>query len=249
MSTSSSSPPIAAATSAATAVADPVAAATAAAQPVSLWDFILGNQHVDVEQYLQRIAASDARDGTNLIDRILGQRVEQSVRFKFHHPVMGDHGYYHASLDPEHLRLLPKGTSPLHLAVRVRSSACVALLLQYCADLLAMDSEGTTAFRLALDIPANGKEKTARDELLQSFRTYRDVVQRQRRQLLVRHCLARHLCCRCVRGRTLLVLLPSVICIRFVSTLFLHFCVGALGLHCVLRGKDFQTTDLLRRER
>jgi hypothetical protein len=172
---------------AAAAVADPAATATAAAAavPVSLWDFILGHQHVEAEQYLLRIAASDARDGTNLIDRILGQRVEQSVRFKFHHPVMGDHGYFHASLDPTHTRLLPKGTSPLHLAVRVRSSSCVALLLLHNADLLAMDSEGATAFRLALDIPVDGKEKTARDELLQAFRSYRDVVQRQRRQLLV----------------------------------------------------------------
>jgi hypothetical protein len=61
---------------------------------VSLWDFILNRQYADLRRYLERLAAADARDGTSLVAVVLDKRVEQSVRFKFHNPVLGTHGVH-----------------------------------------------------------------------------------------------------------------------------------------------------------
>ena len=95
---------------------------------VSLWDFIIQRRADGVLKYLERMNSQDARDNTSLVSRILDQRVEQSVRFSFYNPVIGQHGYRHILSD---VPLCPKGTTSLHLAVLVRDAPCVTALLQY----------------------------------------------------------------------------------------------------------------------
>ena len=47
------------------------------AAKVSHWDFMLYRQHDALAQYLARLAAIDARDGSALVAKVLDQRCEQ----------------------------------------------------------------------------------------------------------------------------------------------------------------------------
>jgi hypothetical protein len=159
------------------------AGVVAPAEKQSLWDFIFQKKADGVKSYLDVLAARDAAEGTTLVNRILDQRVEQSVRFKFYNPVMGQHGYHHVLSTPA--LLAPKGSSPLHWAIIMRDPACMTVLLNFCADVTCQDENGITPYRLIWDLDPSGKEKEAREAMLVAFRQYREVVQRNRRQLLV----------------------------------------------------------------
>jgi hypothetical protein len=81
----------------------------------------------------------------------------QSVRFRFHNPVIGAHGYYHVLVEPTSgdKVIVPKGTTPLHFAVRQRLSRFVTTLLEFGADPTLQDDDGETALQLAIDIFAS----------------------------------------------------------------------------------------------
>ena len=119
----------------------------AAASKVSHWDFMLFRQPDALQHYLSRLSAVDARDGTTLVSKVLDQRVEQSVRFRFYNPVIGSHGYHHVLVEPRGAgQTVPKGSTPLHFAVRQRLARCATILCELGADVTA---QGTTRQRLA----------------------------------------------------------------------------------------------------
>eukprot|EP00455_Lapot_gusevi_P028389 TRINITY_DN3028_c0_g2_i1.p1 TRINITY_DN3028_c0_g2~~TRINITY_DN3028_c0_g2_i1.p1 ORF type:complete len:481 (-),score=100.95 TRINITY_DN3028_c0_g2_i1:148-1542(-) len=153
--------------------------------PVSLWDFILNQQVEDLAEYLELLCENEEKnekspESNQLVSRILDQRVEQSVRFKFFNPVVGRHGYYHV-LTENNKMIVSRGTTPLHFAVHCGAAKCLTLLLQNCADSTAQDENNFTAYRIACE----KKDQ----ELLNVFRSHRDFQHSQRRRLRKLHSL------------------------------------------------------------
>ena len=118
--------------------------------PPNVWDFILSNNSVDLEKFLFAIAELDSTQNTNVLQRVLDQRVNQASRFKFYNPIYGQHGWYHVLTEDRGDRtLIPPLSSPLHYAVHIKALACVPVLLQYNADLTLLDEKDQGPFNIA----------------------------------------------------------------------------------------------------
>eukprot|EP00455_Lapot_gusevi_P034044 TRINITY_DN3744_c0_g1_i1.p1 TRINITY_DN3744_c0_g1~~TRINITY_DN3744_c0_g1_i1.p1 ORF type:complete len:883 (+),score=279.41 TRINITY_DN3744_c0_g1_i1:132-2780(+) len=149
---------------------------------ISIWDFVLYGQHQELQSYIQLLHERDdvmADEKGDLTQRILEQRVESSVRFKFINPVIGQHGYLHVnapkSANKYAKEITLKGTTPLHYAAHLRLAECCQVLLQGGADPSLMDEKDQTPYRLA--------RLTKDERLISVFLQHRAQPHRIRKQL------------------------------------------------------------------
>jgi hypothetical protein len=129
-------------------------------------------------------AAAEEKDV--VMPKVLDARVEQSVRFEFTNPLVGQHGYLHVLRDKNPSKLskevVLKGSTPLHFAVFLRATDAVQVLLQAGSDPSLMDENNQTAYKIA---------RESKDEkLIALFQQHRLFAHRLRKQarLLATEC-------------------------------------------------------------
>ena len=154
---------------------------------MSIWDFILFGQTAELQAYVNMLQERDdaAQEEKDVVmPKVLDSRVEQSVRFEFVNPLVGQHGYLHVLRDKCANKackdVVLKGSTPLHFAVFLRLPDAVQVLLQAGSDPSLLDEQHQTAYRHAR--AANDERIVA---LFQQHRLFAHRLRKQARTLSI----------------------------------------------------------------